>query len=253
MLMLTQAPVRWINLDVVDSTNAYLLKNITPSFLNEVVVVHAREQTAGRGRQGRAWLSKVGSSLCFSVGLALNVIQMPYLPLLVGVAVANALKDLGIPAQLKWPNDLLLDGQKVGGILCESISYERQTYVVIGIGLNLNGIEQVDALGGAGAANLAQACGVQSLPNAQELLRVLVKSLLTCLEEAQTQGFAACHARFQSLDAWQGREVYVLDSGHVVHEGRALGVSEKGSYLIQTPTGIAEVWVGDVSLRVRNQ
>lgn len=248
--MLTQATVRWIHLDTVDSTNDHLLKQARFARPNEVLVVQALEQTAGKGRQGRTWLSRAGSSLCFSLGLVLDVAKMPCLPLLVGVQLARALHKLGVEVQLKWPNDLLFEGRKMGGVLCESVPHAGQSYVVIGVGLNLLPLTLPEALGGQGIACLAQAARGSPLPSASALPALLVDSILAGLHQSACTGFAEFGDFFQRFDAWKGREVRALDAGQVLHEGVALGVSDSGTYLIQTRLGVAEVLAGDVSLRV---
>ncbi len=99
----------------------------------------ALRQTAGRGRRGRAWVDLSGRQVFVSVlhHSRLQPAQLAGLTLDVGSAVADVVRRLGLPAQLKWPNDILLDGKKVGGILCELIDLPHCHAVVVGLGMNL--------------------------------------------------------------------------------------------------------------------
>jgi BirA family biotin operon repressor/biotin-[acetyl-CoA-carboxylase] ligase len=124
-------------LDEVDSTNEYVKRNL--SSLADGAVVRAGHQTAGKGRLGRKW-SDGKDSLLFSLLLKsrLDPARVSLLPLLAGAAVYKMLEKNSVPAAIKWPNDVLLDGRKCCGILVEGISQGSLVKVVLGIGLNLN-------------------------------------------------------------------------------------------------------------------
>src|SRR5258708_19597856 len=116
------------------STNALLLKERKDGLL-----LAAEEQTAGRGRRGRRWHSAPGAGITFSLSRSLQrpVREAAGLSLVAGVAVARALRALGVAqAALKWPNDLVVNGAKLGGILVDTRSHDRVTHALIGIGLN---------------------------------------------------------------------------------------------------------------------
>jgi len=105
----------------------------------EGTVVIAEEQTAGRGTKGRSWHSAPGKGLYVSFLLKPEPKYLNYLPLLAGLAAreaVNLLADLDL--RLKWPNDLVFEGKKLGGILCEGVSSGEKTAVIVGIGLNVN-------------------------------------------------------------------------------------------------------------------
>src|SRR5882672_5073771 len=118
------------------STNSVLLAE---KGLARPVLLLADEQTAGRGRRGRRWHSAPGAGLTFSLAVALRrpLRELAALPLVAGVAVARALHSLGVArAALKWPNDLVVDGAKLGGILVETRMQGGASLAVIGIGIN---------------------------------------------------------------------------------------------------------------------
>src|SRR4051812_7580052 len=107
--------------DEIDSTNTHLMKRAATESIDGVVCL-AETQAGGRGRRGRTWLTPKGKSLAMSLGIdfAIPVSDLSPLSLVVGVAVADAIQELGIDTlSLKWPNDVLLAGKKAGGILIE--------------------------------------------------------------------------------------------------------------------------------------
>jgi BirA family biotin operon repressor/biotin-[acetyl-CoA-carboxylase] ligase len=134
--------VAWVRevvvLDETASTNDEALARAFAGASSGAVVV-AERQTAGRGRLGRTWFSEPGSALTASwiVRPAFAVDRWPLIPLIAGVAAADAVRDLaGVDVRLKWPNDLLVDGRKLGGILVEARPPEA---VVVGLGVNVRG------------------------------------------------------------------------------------------------------------------
>ena len=127
-----------INFDTIDSTNTEALKQARHGAA-EGLCIAARQQTAGRGRHGRAWVSEKDAGLYFSIVLRPKV-EMQYLPLLTlmaGVAVHDALAEFGIGADIKWVNDLLVNEKKICGILAETTEANEGLAVVVGIGINL--------------------------------------------------------------------------------------------------------------------
>jgi BirA family biotin operon repressor/biotin-[acetyl-CoA-carboxylase] ligase len=122
----------------IDSTNAELRRRYLaePTEWSDFSVIAAAEQTAGRGRLERGWVSEPGTSLALSVLLKPRKEALPWLSLTAGLAVAAAIRELapGAVPSIKWPNDVLLDGKKLSGVLAEIIAPDA---VVLGIGINL--------------------------------------------------------------------------------------------------------------------
>lgn len=229
------------------STNADLLAR-APQLLEPVLLV-AEHQTAGRGRAGRSWLSSSENSLTFS--LAWKFERGPQvlsgLPLAVGVALGDALGQLGVQVQLKWPNDVLKDGDKLAGILIETQSAAGGgTWAVIGIGLNLIMPDEVEAQLGRSAAGAPWLARMER----DLLMAALLDTLADALRLFAHQGFAAFSARWNLLHAWQGQTVVILDNGQVLQEGLAAGVDDSGRLLLDTAEGRIPVLAGDVSLRL---
>jgi BirA family biotin operon repressor/biotin-[acetyl-CoA-carboxylase] ligase len=217
----------------------------------------ARRQTAGRGRAGRSWQSDAGS-LTFSLAWPFNrpLSGLVGLPLAVGVALADVLRARGIAVGLKWPNDVLLDGGKLAGILIETTGVASttgtQTWAVIGIGINLAAdVATGSATATDTASNPATALPIARLPATERnrLLAELLDALAICLRDVDHDGFAPWVARWNALHAFRDREVRIVDRERELHAGRALGVDDSGRLLLQTAGATVAVMAGDVSLR----
>lgn len=247
--MLTQADVHWIELDSVDSTNDYLGRAYQQGRLSGHTAVVAHEQTAGRGRAGRAWQAVPCASLCLSLGIPMAGHQLPYLPLCVGVAIAQVLEQMQVPVRLKWPNDLLLGQKKLGGVLCDSFQTTGGPVTVVGVGVNIRPVNVSDALGGHGAASLSECLNAAELPSVRALADALVPSILNLIVAALHQGIHVVFDEFAKRDAWLGENVQVVNQGLVCFGGKAMGIDRQGAYLIETDQGLRAVNTGDLSLR----
>ena len=230
------------------STNADLLARAAS--LGGPLLLVARNQTAGRGRAGRSWLSSSEGSLTFSLAWRFEggLARLTGLPLAIGVALAETLEGLGVQVGLKWPNDVLRDGDKLAGILIETqAAQDGGVWTVIGIGLNLLMPDELEAQIGRSVASLPWLARMDR----NALLAALLDGLAGALREFERAGFAAFAARWNLRHAWQGETVTVLDGGAVLHEGSAAGVDDAGRLLLDTADGRIAVLAGDVSLRVK--
>ena len=242
------------------STNADLLARVAALDGNLLLV--AERQSAGRGRAGRSWLSCEGGSLTFSLAwrFALPVHALAGLPLAVGVALAEALAAQGVTVQLKWPNDLLKDGAKLGGVLIETQGAGSgagvagvagvagsAVWAVIGVGLNLELPDELEARIGRPAASAPWLARMER----NALMAALLEHLAASLRQFELAGFGAFSARWNRLHAYQGCPVLILDGGATVHEGIAAGVDDGGALLLDGARGRIAVSAGDVSLRAR--
>jgi BirA family biotin operon repressor/biotin-[acetyl-CoA-carboxylase] ligase len=229
------------------STSADLLAR-APALAHPVLLV-AENQTAGRGRAGRSWLSSAGNSLTFS--LAWKFESGPQglsgLPLAIGVAMAETLDRLGVQVRLKWPNDLLKDGDKLAGILIETAAAERGIWTVIGIGLNLVMPDELEREIGRAVAAVPWLAQMDR----DTLVAALLDGLVAALREFERGGFAAFATRWNLRHGWQGETVRIIDRGAVLHEGVAAGVDDSGRLLLDTQDGRIAIAAGDVSLRIK--
>lgn len=233
-----------------ESTNTLLLDEVQQGAPSGSVVV-CEEQTAGRGRRGRNWLSAPGDSLTFSLlwRFAAGLPPPAGLSLAAGVAVARALEGAGAAGvRLKWPNDILADGAKLGGILIETVTAGGRHITVIGIGLNVrlprDIAEAVDVRAGALENVMPHA------PSRNLLLAALLNALSTMLDEFGRVGFAGFAEEWLARNAHAGQLVSILAEGAAPVEGRCAGVDADGALLLDTATGVRRIVSGDVSLRL---
>lgn len=251
--MLTQADIDWVFLDSVDSTNTYLMQAYVAGLRHGLVAVLAQAQTQGRGRAGRAWLAEPGASVCLSIGLPLDCSEMPFLPLCVGVGIAQCLQSLGVGVSLKWPNDVLIQGRKLAGVLCEGGQGPAGGFTVVGIGLNIRPVHVPSGQAGVPPTALVDHWpSYRPLPDARALAYRLVPSVVSAIELGRRSGLDDIAAWFAQRDAFVGQPVAVSDQGQVLMQGLALGLASDGAYRIQTPQGEQRVYVGDVSLRMKH-
>lgn len=220
----------------LDSTNSELMRRARAGQFDPVLLV-AQRQTAGRGRLGRSWQSGAQEALTFSLGLPLQPHDWSGLSLAVGLSVAEALH----PAlQLKWPNDLWLQGRKLAGILIETASVGEIRYAVIGIGINIT-------TPGATGLSTPPAALSELLPgvDAPAALARIAMPLITAVRRFETDGFAALQPSFNKRDALYGQVVQCSD-GTV---GVARGVDALGALLVHTDSGVKKITSAEVSVR----
>lgn len=234
---------------IIASTNTALLQAPFVGQPQAPQVLIAADQSAGRGRQGRTWLSQPGRSACLSLAFESSNSTAPGagLPLAIGVGLALAFASTVPGLALKWPNDLLREGKKCAGILIESrrgtgpsSDVER---IVIGVGLNLFAPNDVTPL---------QATGLFDDIDAPALNWVITTALEAVFDAAlqhRAHGLDAFTAQWNRLDAYQGQPVVVSDSGRVVAQGINLGLGAGGALRVQAAHGEVQVITGDVSLR----
>lgn len=233
------------------STNADLVARVGE--LSGPVLLIADQQLAGRGRAGRTWHSQAGASLTFSLAwrFQLPLQALAGLSLVVGIALADALTQRGEQVQLKWPNDLLCDGKKLGGVLIETafdvddVRVEGAMWAVIGVGINLHTSAALDADIGHPVASLSASAAGQR----EALIAAMLDHLCSELSAFEQHGFSAFVARWNALHAHRDQPVAIIDRGQTLMEGIARGVDAQGCLLLDTVDGPRAVVAGDVSLR----
>jgi len=231
------------------STNADLLAD-AGNGAAEGIVLAAESQTAGRGRLGRRWASPPRAALTFSVLLRPRGVppgSKGWVPLLAGVAVASALRSAaGLDARLKWPNDVLVHGAKVAGILAE----QSGDAIVVGAGINVS--TRADELPAAGATSLALAGA--SCTDRQYLLACVLAELerrylawIGAVARPEPGGpGGGLRAEYLRLSGTVGGPVRVSLPGGRVLTGTARDVDEAGRLVIAAPSGLVPVSAGDV-------
>ena len=235
-------------LQEVASTNRFLLER-EDSGASGVQACVAEMQTAGRGRRGRAWISPFGASLYLSVSrsFALSPQALQGLSLAVGVAVARALDFLDVPGvALKWPNDIQLGGEKLGGILLEmSTLSARSCRVVTGIGINIDMPRDASMRIDQPWTDLS-AHGAH--PGRNRLASRVLAEVIMAEQEFSQGGFASFHGEWERLDGMRDRRV-VLQDNDSERRGTARGVDGSGALLLEVDGRCERIVSGDLSLR----
>jgi BirA family transcriptional regulator, biotin operon repressor / biotin---[acetyl-CoA-carboxylase] ligase len=226
-----EAPVRFE--ETTGSTNATAV-DLAEAGAPEWTLVAAGHQTAGRGRLGRTWTDRPEAALMFSFVLrpALDPEDAGLIPLLAGAAMAGAVRDVvGLEVRCKWPNDLLLEGGKVGGILAESsVVDHRIRYAVVGIGLNLEPPADVATAAGLGDADVA----------------ALLSAFLRRFHGGYVRLPEGAADDWTAVSATLGAEVEVARLVGPAVRGRAIAVDERGALVIRTASGMETVSSGEV-------
>ena len=212
-------------------------------------VVIAEAQTAGRGRRGRSWASPPRRNLYFSVVLRpdLPPARAPEMTLVASVALCDALRQAGVQAGIKWPNDLLASGRKIAGILTElAADPDRVQWLVVGIGINVNARAEDFPEGLRGEATSVLIERGQAAPRA-----LLAAACFTALEDwvdrHAEEGFGVVRDAWKERSVTLGREVSVRADGREV-VGLAEDLDETGALVVRGPSGVERILAGDVSL-----
>ena len=250
----TRARVRKLEvLAEVESTNSRLFA-VTDLPMDRADVCIAEFQSAGRGRRGRSWTAPYGSGVCLSLSWQFPETprQIGALSLATGVGVLRALREQGVGViGLKWPNDILSGGRKLGGILIElRAETAGPAYVVLGIGLNFRlSVQARRAIqaSGATAVDLAE-IGALSTTGRNMLAAAIINRLVEVLTEFQQQGFRPFMNEWRDADALSGEAIRVL-VGEQTQRGIARGIDADGALMLETPTGLMRFVSGEISVR----
>ena len=233
----------------IDSTNASLLARGALESIDGCVLA-AEVQLAGRGRRGRRWLSPFGRNIAVSLGLASRrpAAEIGALSPVVGLAVRAALADCGVRgAELKWPNDVLLEGRKLAGILIELVRAAAPVEVVVGIGVNVGGAGVVAGQIDQSIADVAERVAG---PVRNALLAAIVNRVVEYRVQFEEAGFAPFRKPWEDAHRFQGEAVAVtLPAGGGVVSGTVLGIAPNGALRLETSAGEREFNSGEVTVR----
>ena len=245
-----------IRLEILEecaSTNAVLAERAAAGAPAGSAVL-CEVQNAGRGRRGAGWYSGLGTSLTLSVlwRFAGGVTALSGLPLAIGVACARALESLGADGiGLKWPNDIVRDDGKLGGILVEASGDADRAAAVIGVGINVRVPAAAKCAIGRPVADLAGAIGSRNaLAARNQLAGRVLGEIARAAPQFERAGFGAFREEWLRRHAWQGRAVRVLVPPARTVDGVAAGVADDGALIVDTPRGPERFHAAEVSLRL---
>lgn len=231
----------------IDSTQAELLRR-SPAPAGCVLV--AESQRAGRGRRGRAWCSPLAAHLYLSLAwsLPLPLSRLGGLPLVLGAALVDALRDFGYPeVGLKWPNDLFARGRKLGGILLDVRGEAAgPVHLVLGVGIN---VRMPTAVGDRIDQPWIDLASLGSeMVDRNRLAAVVIARLVSALQHFDAPVFDALRARWADYDVLSGQPLWI-DDGRSRWCARALGIATDGGLCVEDANGRRTLHAGDVSLR----
>ena len=235
------------------STNAYVKEHFEE--FGPVGAVYTTNQTAGRGRLGRTWVNAEGKALYYTVAIREPLAQPATLPLLASLAVRRQLSlRYGVECQIKWPNDLLLNGKKIVGILCEGVSYGYQQQgrgILCGIGINLAQPQSYfDAADLPHGTSLAlQGANVDLTTDPEWLAEALTDfGFDRPMYVFARDGFAPFREEYKKACVNIGRRVTCDLPGGGEGSGEAVDIDEEGRLVVRTDSGEEHVFTGEVSV-----
>ncbi len=231
------------------STNDYAKKIALENCPNWSVVL-CNNQTNGRGRLGRSWEAEKNSGIYISFVLRPEILpQYVYqITLVVGVAIRRVLESLtGLEPLIKWPNDILINGKKVAGILTEMNSeMEKINFVIVGVGINVNNSKFSEDIAQKATSIMLETNKIYSR---NEIIRKLVIELEKCYNQFCLYGFKPFKEEYNKYCANVGKNV-TTQNGSEKTTGISKGVNEKGELIIESENGQVNVLAGEVSIRL---
>lgn len=231
-----QKNIYYIHFDSIDSTNTWTKENAHLLDPTQVTCITAQEQTLGRGRNLRKWLSPKGENIYATIYFCLPR-SFPWLPNLgqiLSLSCARILKEKGFFPKIKWPNDLLLEGKKVAGILCEVVTFDDRLGIVLGVGINVNMSEELLKTIDQPATSLAQLSG--RTWHVEQILEPILQQFLKDLELLKNQGFPPFQQLYEDFLAFKGEQVSFNDGIEKIY-GTCDSIDINGKLRLTLPSG----------------
>ncbi|MBC6696345.1 biotin--[acetyl-CoA-carboxylase] ligase [Terrisporobacter mayombei] len=235
-----------IHFNKLESTNDYL-KQVGNDVVEGTVAI-SEEQTKGKGRLGRVWESKVGDGIWMSIILKPDIMpyKAPFITLIAGASVVKALNNLGVNAQIKWPNDVIINDKKVCGILTElSAEIERINYVVLGIGMNVKNEDFDSKLKNKATSLHKEGYKLHRVDIVKEIFYQFELLYKKYLDNDKEEVLNIC----RDYSAILNKEIYIIrnDEKELV---KCIDVNEEGNLLVKNSSGqVKEIISGEVSIR----
>jgi len=227
--------VRHFHFPKIDSTNTWAKLNLERWSVEGMTLVTASEQTQGRGRFNRSWVSPKDRNIYASFCIFLNELRQDdgQIPQLLAFSAMQVLASYGIISTIKWPNDLLVEGKKIAGILCETTRYENKTGIICGIGLNVNMTSE--EISGIDQPACSMFIAKDHLFSVEEVTERLILTLVENWQVFACQTFHPFFNKFRNCSHYQtGDEIYVVD-GLKRFAGKFMQLNEDGSMSILLP------------------
>ncbi|HDP95060.1 MAG TPA: biotin--[acetyl-CoA-carboxylase] ligase [Candidatus Aminicenantes bacterium] len=233
------AGIRCVHLATCPSTQDYLSNHLDEWLPRLPVCVTADHQSGGRGRENRSWHSPPGLGLYLSWGFRLRQKKsLPWVPLAVGVVVAELLETYcgKRTVRLKWPNDVLIKGRKVAGILSESRLTPEGAICICGIGINLNHLE-TDFPPDLAQSATSMRLSCNRYPSPETLLTLTLNRLTGVVDDLEKQRIRGLRARVRRFTSWMRSGNMEFHQGKNRHQGRFKGIATDGGMILVTKKG----------------
>ena len=238
--------INFIHFESIASTNAWAKENSSFLDTQKITCITANEQTDGKGTRQKNWASPKDSNLyaTFYFCVPKTFTFFHNLAQLLSISCSKVLETLDFKPKLKWPNDILIDGKKVAGILCELLDLEDRKGIVLGIGLNVNMPKELTDRVSQEATSLAQ-IGLKKL-SLDSLLSKILEQLSLDLDTLELEGFQSFHSFYNERLAFKGELLQRNLEGETIN-GICQGVSKEGKLLLLLPSGsIKEIISGEI-------
>ncbi|CDZ80795.1 Bifunctional protein BirA [Candidatus Rubidus massiliensis] len=232
--------IKFYKLETIDSTNEWAKKNLTVFKKNSLSVITAKEQTHGKGRDNKQWVSPSDSNLyCTYVFFSqINYNSVGNIPQVLALSLIDFLQRLNLTAHIKWPNDVLINNKKIAGILCETISIENQQAIILGFGLNINMPfnEEIAKPHTSLFIEKNEQYNIERIN--QVLASFFVKSLSLFLRE----GFSPFYEQFKRY-LWLNNGIIRFSSNGAVWEGYVDSINHDGSLNLLLENGKIKTFI----------
>ena len=232
--------------DSIDSTNIYA--NTIANQASEGSVVVSKEQTQGKGRSGKVWVSDNDQGIYFSTILkpSIPISRASFLTQVAGAALAISLERLGVACQIKWPNDLVLNGRKIAGILTEMrAEIESISYIIVGIGVNIGPKTFEESISTVATSLANEGYQIQDL----DLLRAFFIDFEDLYEDFKKRDYSRILGILKDKSAVLGKEIYLIRDGQK-DKVFAENIDEYGNLIVRNELGfLEEVFTGEISVR----
>ena len=234
--MIKHKSVNYIHFTSIPSTNSWAKENTSLLDPHKLTCITAEEQTAGRGTFAKKWISPKGLNIYATLYFTLPK-SYPFLQnigQLLSISCCKCLEKMEFSPQIKWPNDLFLQGKKFAGILCEATSSLEETGIALGLGLNVNMPTELVQKIDQPATSIMEIS--QKTWDIEDLLHKIVEMFLEDLNTLSAKGFPAFASYYNSHLVFKEQTIQIKD-GATSRKGVCKGVSPEGSLLLTTPSG----------------
>lgn len=234
-----------VHFPIIDSTNTWAKQNARKFDVDKITLVTADEQTAGRGRFQRTWKSPSGQNLSatFCFFLSNSNINIGNIPQILAIAASQVMEVLDLSPKLKWPNDIMISGKKVSGILCETLQTNGLLCVVLGIGINVN--MSSDVLKSIDRPATSFKAETDKHFDLQDICQNLQKAFVPHLQHYLSEGFSSFLPMYTSRLAMQAGDSIRFNGPQGIVEGQFHSISDDGSLNLVLPSGLTNFLSGE--------